>query len=114
MTRLYAFSQCEVIVDPFIDPADDFPSEPVDAVDSFFFPGAYKHAWGFINSRPYAKRGWVRLERFVEAWSRFEPRAHKSSHAALLSACACANPVGVAVLRRVLCCAEERSHSKFE
>ena len=48
MTRLYAFSECAVIIDPVIDPAKDFPS----GVD----------AWGRVNTLPYGERGWCCAE----------------------------------------------------
>ena len=60
VTRLYAFSECDVIVDPIIDPADEFPCNP--DTDP---PGKYPAgvcAWGFINSRPYGERGWCCAE----------------------------------------------------
>ena len=47
MTRFYAFSQCEVIVEPVIDKAEDFPG--------FGEPGG---SWGSINTRAYHDRGW--------------------------------------------------------
>eukprot|EP00966_Prymnesium_polylepis_P151537 3501588-Prymnesium_polylepis.1 len=48
MGRLYAFDKCSVIVDPVIEPADTFPE--------------HQAAFGFINSRPYAQRGWCFAE----------------------------------------------------
>ena len=48
MTRLYAFSECEVIIDPVIDAPQDFPSG--------------EDAWGRVNSLPYCDRGWCCAE----------------------------------------------------
>lgn len=60
MTRLYAFSECDVIVDPIIGSPDDFPSDSVTNAPASFDPG--KCEWGWINSRPYSERGWCCAE----------------------------------------------------
>ena len=48
VTRFYAYSKCEVIVDPVIDGARDFPG------------GA--DVWGRVNTVPYERRGWCCAE----------------------------------------------------
>ena len=48
MTRLYAFGECEVIVDPVIDDADSFPGG--------------RNAWGKVNTTRYEQRGWCCAE----------------------------------------------------
>ena len=60
VTRLYAFSECEVIVDSIIGSPDDFPSDSVTNAPVSFDPG--KCEWGWINSRPYSERGWCCAE----------------------------------------------------
>ena len=60
VTRLYAFSECEVIVDPIVSSPDELPADPVTDPPATFDPG--KCAWGWINSRPYGERGWCCAE----------------------------------------------------
>ena len=59
MTRFYAFSQCQVIVDPVIDAPEDFPRGPSDIRPPEEPGGSRTCSWGYINDRPYEERGWV-------------------------------------------------------
>mmetsp|Transcript_24046 Transcript_24046/g.59669 ORF Transcript_24046/g.59669 Transcript_24046/m.59669 type:complete len:605 (-) Transcript_24046:72-1886(-) len=58
MTRLYAFEECHVIVDPIIDAIDE-----ADIVLGKLLPGAPRTSrWGMVNDRKYEKRGWCCAE----------------------------------------------------
>jgi hypothetical protein len=60
VTRLYAFSECEVIVDPIIGSPEEFLADSLTDPPATFEPG--KCAWGWINSRAYGERGWCCAE----------------------------------------------------